>query len=168
MPARSQDSWLGLAAEVGVLVAPAGLNYAVPGTTCWLYGDEGDPLEAPPGWSFRATGVRVAFDARSLRRDLARLRTADVHWRAALRKAPHRPPPPGATRVLRTQVDLTARELPEFPLRSFLWRTASLLKAVQFASEYDPTYNPGHSYGFELLENGLTFVNVRRAARGAP
>ncbi|HEU4411948.1 MAG TPA: hypothetical protein VFS43_42295 [Polyangiaceae bacterium] len=168
MSAPSQAYWLGLAAEVGVLIAPAGLNYVVPSTTYWLYGTDATPLDAPPGWSFRATGVRVAFGAESLRRELARLRAADAQWRAVLRGAPHRPPSPGATKALRAQVDLVARELPEFPLRSFLWRAASLLKATHFAAEYDPEYYPGHSYVFELLDNGLTFVNVRRAAPDAP
>jgi hypothetical protein len=121
-----------------------------------------DLLDGPPGWAFVPTGVRVGFDAESLRRELARVRALDARWRAALRVSPHKLPPPGALALTRKGVERVARELPEFPLRACVWRAASLLRAVRFAPEYDPD----HRYLFEMLENGLTFVRVRRAGPG--
>jgi hypothetical protein len=162
-----RERWLRVAVEVGTLVAPAGFNFVVSGTTWWLYTADSIGLAnlAPP-WALHPTGVRVPFEPEALRRELARLSAVDALWRARLGRSRLRPPRPHVTRLLRQRIEATARELPEFALGDFVLRSAALLEATRLIPEYHRPDGAETGYVFDLLENGLTLLGIGPA--GAP
>lgn len=161
----ARETWLHLAAEVGLLVAPAGLNFVTGGTTDWLYAANSRGLAGlvPAPWVLHPTNVRVAFDADALRRELPRLSDADARWRAGLTRARSNLPAPNVARPLLRRLDATARELPEFALREFVLRSAALLENVRLIAEYHRPEGPEPGYAFDMLENGLTLLRVELA-----
>lgn len=164
-PSTTRESWLHLAAEVGLLVAPAGLNFVTGGTTDWLYTADSKGLAGlvPPPWVMHPTNVRVAFDADALRRELPRLSDADARWRAGLARARLTLPRLDVGRPLLGRLDATVRELPEFALREFVLRSAALLEGMRLITEYHRPEGPEPGYVFDMLENGLTLLRVELA-----
>ncbi len=165
MPASPREEWLQLAAEVGVIVAPAGLNFVVGSTTWWLYALDADNLVdlAPSPWVLRPTGTQLPFHPRALRRELPLLSDLDARWRAALARSKMQPPRVQISPVMLRQLRATEREMPGFALRDFTVRSAALLAALRLIPDYHRPGSPEPGYLFDLLENGLTFLQVRQA-----
>ncbi|PRQ06137.1 hypothetical protein [Enhygromyxa salina] len=57
--ATSSRAWWSVAARARARVAPAGHNFVVPSTTCWIY-ELG--AKAPRGFKLEASGQHIPFD----------------------------------------------------------------------------------------------------------
>ena len=134
------DEWLSLAAEVGAVVAPAGMNDVTSGTTWWLYAV--DRVVLAPPWSARPCGERTSFEVAL---------EAHGRWRPHLRT--RRLPAPIVS-------DATDRRLAELPpaVRAMLLQADSLLQAIALAGPYPSGYLP------DMLEHGLTLVRITSSA----
>lgn len=160
--------WHRMAADVGVVVAPAGLNFLVPSTTAWLYdrpaGEEVEGVGAA-GFAFRSTGVRVAVEGDDLRRHLAALRIVDALWERRLARVPGRASGVGWPAALRARVGGLALPRRELDLRGLLTRAAAVLEGLRLVPAYHPRGAKSFGYLFDLLENGLTFLLVSAPGR---
>jgi len=165
MPVPPREEWLQLASEVGVIVAPAGLNFVVGSTTWWLYALDAETLVdlVPKPWALQPTGTRLPFQPRALRRELPRLGDIDARWRAALARSQLRPPRVQIAPAMLRQLKATERELPGFALRDFIVRSAALLEGLRLIPEYHRPDEPGPGYLFDLLENGLTTLHLQKS-----
>lgn len=162
--APPDSRWLELAAEVGVLVAPAGLDFVVGSATWWLYSVDAKNLAdlVPRPWVLHPTKARLPLSAEALRHELPQLRDIDARRRAALARSRLQPPRARLVPVLLRRLETVSRELPEFALRDFVLRSAALLDAMRLIAEYHRPGGPEPGYVHDMLENGLTFLHVRQ------
>jgi hypothetical protein len=162
--------WHRIAVDVGVLVAPAGLNFFVPSTTFWLYASPPGariPGLGAAGFELRSTDVRIAMDAEDLRRNLAALRIVDALWDRRLARVPGSTPHVACPKWLRARVDALALPRRELDIRRLLLRSAAVLEALRLVPAYHPRGASSISYLFDLVENGLTFLLVEHRKKGA-
>lgn len=159
-----------LAADVGFVLAPAGLDFVVPGTTWWLYATGADPFGAgtPRGLRVRALDDRIAFDVGSLRANRIVLRTLDAVWRARLARAGVDAPRPTVRRAVAAQLAELAGSLrDDLPLRALTLRAAGIFEALRLVPAYHPRGAPTPGYLPDMLANGLCVLLVERARSAA-
>lgn len=141
--------WRRAAVQVGVVAAPAGLNYVVSGTTYWIY----DQLRvATDALTVRSTGVRVPLDADGVSGQLAALRIVDALWTRVALPVPRRTPH-GFGRLIQR----LALPRKTFDLGRFLHRSAIALEWIGLFGEYAE----GGLYHADFT-NGITFLLVSR------
>jgi hypothetical protein len=156
-----RQRWHTIASRIGVVAAPAGLNFVTPGTTFWLYSAprNEDLRVGTRGFAFRSTDVRVAPSAEGIESHLAALRIVDALWEQRAPRLPLRTPRWLASRLA------AAVASAEFDWRRFLVRSAAVLDRLRLVPEYHPRGEQGLSYLSDFVENGVTFLIVERIAR---
>jgi hypothetical protein len=140
-------AWWRAAAEAGVIVAPAGLNYVVSGTTSWIF-----QVYRAELFDHRVTSTGVRFGlADPVPQVVARWHATGVSY-PRLRVSPWQ------------LFELKHLGL-DRPRRDLLLSAAALLGALGVVPEYD---RAGLSYLPDMVHNGLTVLEIARVDGSTP